>query len=763
MLGSERPPWQALPVRPRLLVGAVVAALCAPVLDPQQQLFWRDTQRFFHPFKLAIAERLRRGELPLWDRWTESGVSVLGQLTPGLWHPATLLYLILPFPLAFKLNHLIALPLAAVGASLLARRLGAEGWAAAIAGATYAGSGFLCAMTASNLPFALGHATLPIAVWAILRFIDAPDAPRLLAAALALGSCGLAGEPQSMLLSGIVAGTWALLGGSLRAAPRTIAFLAVAGACGVLLSAPATFPAAERLRLGDAQRLEGAAGLFSLDARRLPGLALPWAFDDTPELAGPGASDTPYSEYFSGEPHVAFADSIALGVPALILAAFGGPALLAGAALLLLAALGPATPVQWLATHLIPGFALFRYPEKLVGPAGLLLAVAAAAGAQRLLAGERTAARRAVVVAAVAAAVLLALRAAVGVWHDGLAAWLVSHGRTRAPATAPLFLDALSRALVVEALLTGGLAVAAALPQRRALLAALVCAASALLCGSGQLVTAPRELLESRPPLADLLTERGGSASEGSWRIQSDTEQSLVLPGLDARLRRAAWSAQVLAPRTNAVHGIESVSGYGSLNDERYLIAQSAAPFAFRSVLGVRFVVRMPWEPPGEPGWFAGPYGTFVHEQPVLPRAFLVSQVVRTSNPVAALRNPRFDPAREAVTEDLTLDEPGDAGQARLERKSPEQMRVEVQAPGRRLLVISEHFDPGWRARVDGRDAPVRRVDLCALGLEVPAGGRLVELWYLPRGLLPGAAAFTVTLALLLALSVRRYRSAAAR
>jgi len=238
-------------VRPRLLAGAVVAALCAPVLDPDVQLFWRDTQRFFYPFKLAIAERLRRGELPLWDPWTESGASVLGQLTPGLWHPATLLYLALPFPLAFKLNHLIALPLAAAGAFLLARRLGAQPWAASIAAVTYSGSGFLCAMTASNLPFALGHATLPLAVWAILRFVEAPAAPRLLVAAAVLGSCGLAGEPQSMLLAGIIAGGWALLGAGARAAPRTLALLALCGACGVLLSAPATFPAAQRLRLGD--------------------------------------------------------------------------------------------------------------------------------------------------------------------------------------------------------------------------------------------------------------------------------------------------------------------------------------------------------------------------------------------------------------------------------------------------------------------------------------------------------------------------------
>src|SRR3954468_16661198 len=358
---------------PKLLPTGLVVALSAPVLDPGVQLFWRDTQRFFYPFKLAIADRLRRGELPLWDPWTESGVSVLGQLTPGLWHPATLLYLLLPFPLAFKLNHLLALPLAAVGAWLLARRLGAGPWAAAASASVWAGSGFLCSMIASNLPFALGHATLPIAVDAVLRFAEQPRAPRLLWAIFVLGSCGLPGEPQSMLFAGLIAGAWTLATGPHRF--RRLALLAVCGAGAVMLSAPAMFPAAARLRLTDPRRLQQAEGVFAVDARRLPGLALPWAFDDTPELAAPGKSDTAYSEYFSGPPYVAFADSIALGAPVLILAGVAPVGLLLGALLFVLAALGPALPVEWLAAHAIPGFALFRYVEKLVGPASLLLAV----------------------------------------------------------------------------------------------------------------------------------------------------------------------------------------------------------------------------------------------------------------------------------------------------------------------------------------------------------------------------------------------------
>jgi hypothetical protein len=213
----------------------------------------------------------------------------------------------------------------------------------------------------------------------------------------------------------------------------------------------------------------------------------------------------------------------------------------------------------------------------------------------------------------------------------------------------------------------------------------------------------------------------------------------------------------------NAVHRIESVSGYGSLNDERYRLAQALAPAAFRAVLGVRFTVRMPWEPPRQPGWSEGPYGMWIREQPTLPRAFLVAHAVLPANPLAALTDRGFDPAREAVVSGLALDEPGPAGEARLERQSPERMRIEVRAPGRRLLVIGEQFDPGWRARVDGKEAGVLRVDLCALGVEVPAGAREVTLRFVPRGLLPGAALCAATLALLGALSVRRYRSAAAR
>src|SRR4051812_21517541 len=88
------------------LVGLLLFGLFfASAFDPRVQLYYRDTGRLYYPVKLYIAQHLRAGNLPLWDTMVESGVSLLGQVTPGLLHPATVLYLVLPFDVAFKLNH----------------------------------------------------------------------------------------------------------------------------------------------------------------------------------------------------------------------------------------------------------------------------------------------------------------------------------------------------------------------------------------------------------------------------------------------------------------------------------------------------------------------------------------------------------------------------------------------------------------------------------------------------------------------------------
>ena len=51
------------------------------------------------------------------------------------------------------------------------------------------------------------------------------------------------------------------------------------------------------------------------------------------------------------------------------------------------------------------------------------------------------------------------------------------------------------------------------------------------------------------------------------------------------------------------------------------------------------------------------------------------------------------------------------------------------------MLVLNEFIEPAWRATLDGRHAPVLRVNGNQIGVHVPAGERVVEFRYRPRSL----------------------------
>lgn len=67
--------------------------------------------------------------------------------------------------------------------------------------------------------------------------------------------------------------------------------------------------------------------------------------------------------------------------------------------------------------------------------------------------------------------------------------------------------------------------------------------------------------------------------------------------------------------------------------------------------------------------------------------------------------------------------------------------RLDVRAPRGGFLVIADSFHPGWRARVDGREVPIRRVNGRVMGLSVPANAQRVELVFFPSALGQGFVA----------------------
>jgi len=769
---------------PALLGGLALFLFVLPVLDPGVQLLYRDTGRLYYEVKLYMAQRLLHGQLPLWDPWTEAGTSLLGQVTPGLFHPLTALYLFLPFDLAFKLNHLLTLPAAALGAYLLARRLGVSRLASFIPAAGYAGCGYLVSMAASNLPYAIGGATVPLALAAFLWFLERRSVLRFALAALVLGSCMLAGEPQSMLFAGLIGTAWALgraafSEGPLRARLRQLVLagsLCLAwGLSALALSGPATVPAVARLRSSD--RLQGISAqeqlMFANHPLRLAGLLIPFGFDDSPERfdeADQSVASQPFLEYFSANSG-SFAESILLGPPLLLLALFAarrrrGAFLLLGALLFFLASTGTGLGSAPLLARVVPGIRFFRFAEKFAAPASLLVALAAGLGAGELLEGERRKALPLVCAATFLAATLSALFGVIGRWPQALLATMVDLGETHSEHVAQLFVASLRSGLLLAALLCLAVAAVAFLRLRdrlsarsALLLAALCCACTAYAATIQQLHTAPIEVVHDPPGLATELLARAGP-SRDRWRLfVSNWREVPAMRRFGLRVAQTIGGREMLQPQFESLWKIDGINPYFSAPDLQYNRAVMAAPQPFFSLLRVRFAVHMPWEmsqkEASQYGFQHAKAGAWVHEFAQQPSSFLVAQVASEPDESAALARiagPGFDPHTQAVV--LAPLQALGPGRLRVARSSlvtlqPEALRLEVDSDQKALLIVPAHHDPGWRATVDGAPAAVERVDLTVLGVRLQPGHHRVVLTFWPVGLTAGVWVFAGLLALL--------------
>ena len=78
-------------------------------------------------------------------------------------------------------------------------------------------------------------------------------------------------------------------------------------------------------------------------------------------------------------------------------------------------------------------------------------------------------------------------------------------------------------------------------------------------------------------------------------------------------------------------------------------------------------------------------------------------------------------------------------------------MRVATRTDAAGLLVLSEIYDPGWHAFIDGTRAALDVADHALRAVPIPAGEHTVELRYEPRSLRVG---IIISLAALIALAV---------
>jgi hypothetical protein len=131
-----------------------------------------------------------------------------------------------------------------------------------------------------------------------------------------------------------------------------------------------------------------------------------------------------------------------------------------------------------------------------------------------------------------------------------------------------------------------------------------------------------------------------------------------------------------------------------------------------------------------------------------LPRAFWAHRVVEAHGEDAVITEmQRYDLASAAVVEGKIKDLPagGDGGPGAVEIRQAGNGRltVETDSTAGGYLVISEVWHPGWRAKIDGKDAPLYRTDLTLMGLVIPYGSHRLELDFVPLRWSEGKAVST--------------------
>lgn len=663
----------------------------------------RDVTFQIQPWQIFLRRELRAGRLPFWDPHPSAGAPFWANGQSAPLFPLHLLFAALPLQLGFVLLPWLRLAIGGCGAWWLGRELGLSRPAALLTALTFPLSGMLV----SFLLFPMGNALalVPWVLWAVERI--AAGRGGLVPLALASGLQLLGGHPETCAHTALLTGLYLLVRGAekpLAAWPR----LAGGWLAGAMLAAVQIVPLARILP--ETARWQGGAGgaepPLALLLRQPLRLVLP-------QLYGHPADGTWWGP-FNYSATAVYAGALALPFAAAGLARVRGDRRWRAVAVLLAFCL--------LAAYHMPGLreVLGALPvlgraahHRLIFGVELALALLAGAGCDLWLEGRGRG------MLAGAAAVLALLGAA---WLAFSADW-AAHGLTGQQLRWSAWAGGVALLL----------ALSLRLPARRRW-----------------------SVLPLLPALAlcDLLAAHGGiNPALPLERLYPETGAVRFLRARDPAAGRVAGLGEALRPNAALVYGLLDVRGDDPVKLERYerIYRTFAAgdPVYYRPIerwdapwldrLGVRWVLGGPAEAAPVAGWalrYQGPDARVWERPGALP---LVRWTEEGSGAV-------------------------DSRMIRVLRRTPGFWEIAWRSPAPRpaTLVVAETWDPGWTARVDGRDVAVQPVDGALLGVPLGGGnssGRL-ELRYRPPGIAAGALLSLLALVALAGAGFRGTREA---
>ena len=790
----------------------VLLALAVPILlffaDPVftgRVFHHRDFSRFFYPNYHYAAERLREGQLPLWDPYCFCGHPFMASWYPAALYPLSAIYVLLPFDRALTAFVVLHAYLAPALMYVLLRDLHCRRPAAALGALAFGLSGFALS-TIDNPNTLTSLVWMPLVFMLVRRVIGRPSAGLVAGTAVVIALQVYAGGPEMVYCTWLLVGLYAaskVLNDLGTAAGRRVFFprLGAVAACfvlGLLLAALQLVPFAEvfaNSTRGKGYGI-GKASFWDVPLRDLLRFIVPDYMTNR----------TPFGVPISGQQWL---KSFYLGLAPLMLTGIAlvrvrgrRTLLLVGVGVLgTLLACGDRTLFWVGAYYVMPGIAGLRYPVKFMALPTFSVAVLAAFGTNWLLCAARRERRRTLVVACAVVLIVLA-----GVGAEALrissarAALLDDTGRPAMKPDKPrveaygITLRSLARTAAVLGAMAVCLAWLAAGTRagghgRRLILPAaalgLVLVADTVHHHLPQKFTAHPKIyrlraasldrIEALPRPSRVFTDpalydwaRGRYISD-----RGDSDPLLILRELHTH-------------NLPLVSHVQKVYGFVPIRPYRFetlymALRQRAAPYRMPILdfLNCRMVMYAPLmigEAHLDPVRFEA-------RPTALPRATIRRTVLRevpapepadtqpaeprradlTRDEAAAqwMTSRWFDPAGGVYFDEdpprlPTADGSQSAArdQVTITTYEPERvvMQVESTAPG--YLVVADQFYPGWRATVNGKRTEIGRANLCFRAVPVPAGAFTVEMTYRPWTVTAGLVGLVVGMAVVAGLLI---------
>ncbi len=256
---------------------------------------------------------------------------------------------------------------------------------------------------------------------------------------------------------------------------------------------------------------------------------------------------------------------------------------------------------------------------------------------------------------------------------------------------------------------------------------------------------------------------------------------SLVYPQLPVITKLQTLTAQnnarIFANMGNELgsgFGLQLIEGYDAVYQYRYgKLISSVTNGQIRSVdrsvvifdkrgkhaedmlqlLGVRYYAhkksdgRLPWAypfweyPQYDRIWEDDNFEIFENAKS-LPRAFLASDYIVARDDadiLQALYDPETDIQRTVILEEKPELEPMEGnGIATISSYHPTEVVIQVKTDVPKLLFLSDTYDVGWNATVDGKPTKIHRADFDFRAVSIPKGEHVVRLRYVPQSLVIG-------------------------